>query len=273
MVPRPDRRRRERQLAGVLLFATTVSIALVHRYQQGTKPIADGWGDSATFAVALLSILGVHELGHHAVARHHGMRVSLPLFLPAPFFVGTLGAILRIHDRPRSRGALLEMGASGPLLGFVGIAALWALDLWVVGPREASGELLSRPLLWWVLSYPLPGEVPALSADDPIAYAGWVGALVTSLNLLPFGQLDGGHISCALSPARSRTVSLVVSGLLLLMGILWPGWWAWLLAIHALAARQSMGISGKDELLSVRSRLCALAALVAWACCFTPVPW
>lgn len=291
LLPRPDRSAREKRLAAVLLLVTALSIVIVHRYHHAPLLEFDGWLSSGVFAVSLLTILGVHEYGHHVVARRHGMSISLPIFLPAPFFVGTLGAILRVHDRPRSRTALLQMGASGPIAGFLVLTALWLSRLWLFGPLPQTGEPLTRPLLWWLLAAPLPGPVPALTTDDPVAYACWVGALVTALNLLPFGQLDGGHIISAIAPNYARQIGWGVCASLVALGFLWPGWWAWLLAIYLLAPKSPsqhppatfIGRGRTKHPREVgrttrgvppqRGALVAAAVWLVWVVCFTPIPW
>ncbi|MEZ4236006.1 MAG: site-2 protease family protein [Myxococcota bacterium] len=227
------------------------------------------WAEAATFCAVLLAILGAHELGHHAVGRRHGLRVSMPLFLPAPFLVGTLGAILAIRDRPRSRSALLELGAAGPLAGFAVIAAVTALHLATATPQP-GGDPLARPLLWWLLGA-LTGGVPPLTTADPVGYALWVGCLVTAMNLLPFGQLDGGHVAAALAPRSVRASRWAVTAGLVALGALWPPWWAWLGAVWVLAARRPWPAEGPPP--SRRARLVALVTVGVFALCFTPSPW
>lgn len=263
---------RERRIAVTAFVATAVSVVVVHRWNADVFLSARGWVDSAVFAAVLLAILGAHELGHHLVARRHGMHVSLPLFLPAPFFVGTLGAILRVHDRPRTRTALLEMGAAGPLAGFVVLVLALSVRLATGGP-EIGGEVLGRPLVWWLLASPAPGPVPALTTADPVCYAAWVGCLVTAMNLLPFGQLDGGHVMVALAPGPARVIGGIVSVLLVGLGFSWPGWWAWLLAIHLLATRRPMSVQVSGPSPGPRARWAAMAAGVVWVLCFSPAPW
>jgi membrane-associated protease RseP (regulator of RpoE activity) len=264
----------ERALAAALLGATALSIVTVHRLHAGSLSSVGGWLESATFGAVLLGILAAHELGHHAVARAHGLRLSLPLFLPAPFLFGTLGAILAVRDRPRSRGALLEMGAAGPVAGFCAIVLAISLRMLVGGGdplEDPLGEPLSRPLVWWALGAALGGPVPELTTADPVGYAAWVGCLVTAMNLLPFGQLDGGHVLVALAPQRARAVGYAVSAALLALGALWLGWWAWLAAIWALAARRPWEVRG--EAPGPRARAAAAAVLAVFGLCFTPIPW
>ncbi|MEQ1505057.1 MAG: site-2 protease family protein, partial [Myxococcota bacterium] len=230
LVPRPDAARFERAGAIGSFLATAVSVVLVHRWNAG------GWADAVVFCVALLAILGAHELGHHVVGRRHGLRLSLPVFLPAPFFVGTLGALIQVRDRPRSRTALLEMGAAGPLAGFAVITVLVALHL-AFGAPDATGEPLARPLVWQAIGWATTGGAPPLSTADPVGYAAWVGCLVTAMNLLPIGTLDGGHVLAAVDPRRSRWVGWIATGGLVALGIAWPPWWAWAAATRILAWR------------------------------------
>lgn len=263
---------RERRVAVTSFVATAVSVVVVHRWNSATSSPSGSWLDSAVFAVVLLAILGAHELGHHLVARRHGMTVSWPLFLPAPFFVGTLGALLRVHDRPRTRTALLEMGAAGPLAGFVVLATALCVRI-AMGTPEIGGDVLGRPLLWWLIAGMAPGPTPLLTTADPVCYAVWVGCLVTAMNLLPFGQLDGGHVATALSPRSARYVGIGVAVLLGGLGFAWAGWWAWLVAIHLLATRRPMSVQTSGPLPSHRAQGAALAAAVVWGACFSPAPW
>lgn len=256
LLRRPDPEIRERWLAAALFGATALSVALVQ---------------SATFAAALLAILGVHEAAHRIVARAHGMRVSLPLFLPAPFFVGTLGAVIRLEDRPPGRTALAETAAAGPLAGLV--AALVAMALALAGDPPGGGDPLARPLAWGVLSAVLRGGSAPLTTADPLGYAAWVGCLVTAMNLLPFGQLDGGHLSSALAPGRARAVGTAVTVALGVLGFAWPWWWAWALALHLLGAGHPLAVEEPREPPSLRARVLAGACVAAFAACFVPVPW
>lgn len=253
-------------------LATSVSVILVHRWNAGGLFSARGWIDSWVFAVVLLGILGAHELGHHLVARRHGMQVSLPLFLPAPFFVGTLGAILRVHDRPRTRTALLEMGAAGPLAGFVALVVALVVRF-AFGPPVETGEVLGRPLIWWLVCGLGPGPVPALTTADPVCYAVWVGCLVTAMNLLPFGQLDGGHVMVAVAPGAARRIGWLVSAVLVALGALWAGWWAWVVAIHLVASRRPMVVLASEAGPSRRAYGAAVAVIVVLVLCFSPAPW
>src|ERR1700677_862373 len=195
--------------------------------------LASGW----SFSLALLGILLAHEAGHYFLCRRHGISASWPYVLPAPTLSGTAGAVIRIRSRIPSRRALIEVGIAGPIAGYL-----------VAIPTSILGILLSRPvdagtapalvqfhqpltiaLLDRMLAALIPG-VPLLAnlLPHPILIASWVGLFVTSLNLIPAGQLDGGHILYAISPRWHRRMTIVVPVVLLAMGItLWTGWILW----------------------------------------------
>lgn len=221
-------------------------------------------------------VLLAHELGHYAVALHHGFRLSLPWFIPFPFFIGTLGAIIRLEAPPRGRTGLLEMGAAGPLAGFTAIVVLWSLRLaFGEAPNEVEGAYtLAAPWLWRVLGAMFAGSstVP-LSSADPVAFAGWIGCLVTAMNLLPIGQLDGGHIASALWPSWHQQVSYAVFAGLALLGFIWPGWWVWGLMIWLIGARHAVEVERPGPDVSRRAAWLAFGCAVCWVACFVPEPW
>lgn len=269
---RPDRRVRQRRVAMALFVATCVSVFVVHRvgWQQ-----AQGWDavrGSLGFSIALMAMLVAHELGHWWAARWQGFRLSLPWFLPAPLLVGTLGAIIRIEERPPTRGALLVMGAAGPLVGAVAVVMLlMARGMWGVPEVDPGAWALRRPLLWWVVGAPFGATSPP-TPSDPLGFAAWIGCLVTAMNLLPFGQLDGGHVFGALFPAWRERATWGVTAVLLLLAVVWPPWALWVAVLHLLGAKAP--VEPKD----VRSPPGPHEVRVAWAValvfllCVTPAP-
>ncbi|MGB5812967.1 MAG: site-2 protease family protein [Polyangiales bacterium] len=163
------------------------------------EELSAGW----VLAVPLMSILLAHEFGHFLAGRYHSVDVSLPYFIPVPFAVGTLGAIIQIRERIRTRNALLDIGAAGPLAGMavaVPVLVLGILDSPIAPLPDTHYLAEGRSVLYAGLVYAIKGPIP--EGHDimltPTAFAGWLGLLVTMINLLPFGQLDGGHIGYAL---------------------------------------------------------------------------
>jgi len=276
LVPRPDPAVRERRIAGLLFFATCCSVFAVNLVRwEGEVGAVEAAGRSLVFTTTLMAILLAHEMGHYAVARHHGFRLSMPWFVPVPFLVGTLGAIIRLRELPRTRGGLLEMGAAGPLAGLVVVAVVLAVRLVLGGPEPTGEEALAfaRPMLWWVLSAALTtSEPPVVTLADPLGFAAWIGCLLTAMNLLPFGQLDGGHVVRAIAPRLATTATWITTGALVLGGLAWPGWALWVVVLHLLGARRPIAVRREQEPLPRRSRWVAGAAAAALLLCFTPVP-
>lgn len=186
------------------------------------------------FAGALLFILTTHEFGHYLLSKIHRVPASLPLFIPGPpHFIGTFGAIIRMRGPILSRRALFDIGVAGPLAGFVVavIALIVGLHLSTVVDRTSTlGLQLGEPLLLQFMSWIVIGSLPP-EADvvlHPIGFAAWFGLFVTSLNLLPIGQLDGGHVAYALWGRRQRTLAWAVLPILLVLGFFgWSGWFLW----------------------------------------------
>jgi membrane-associated protease RseP (regulator of RpoE activity) len=168
--------------------------------------VTQGW----RFAVPLLAILLAHEFGHYFAARYHRVPASLPYFIPVPFIglFGTLGAVIAMPDRIRSRNALLDIGASGPLAGLVVALPVlfWGVAESKVLPHAAPYDQEGQSLLYFAVKWLVHGSIP--EGHDvflhPAAFAGWGGLFLTMINLLPFGQLDGGHIAYALFGERQN---------------------------------------------------------------------
>ncbi len=157
------------------------------------------------FAATLMGILTCHEFGHYFVARRRGVDVSLPYFIPLPPYVslGTLGAVIQMKQQIHDRRALFDVGAAGPIAGLVVAIPLLAIGLWLspVGPSTPDGFIEGNSILYALLKYAVHGQwLPSGGVDvqlHPMASAAWVGLLVTMINLMPIGQLDGGHVARA----------------------------------------------------------------------------
>jgi membrane-associated protease RseP (regulator of RpoE activity) len=231
------------------------------------------------FAFALLFILSTHELGHYLLSRIHRVPASLPLFIPgSPHFIGTFGAIIRIRGPILNRLALFDIGVAGPLAGFiVAVAALIVgLELSTVVDRTATiglqlGEPLLLKFLAWLVIGPIPPESDVLL--HPIGFAAWFGLFVTSLNLLPIGQLDGGHVAYALWGGRQRTMGMLSLPVLFILGYIgWPGWFLWAI----MAGFWGLGhppVMDPDTPLGPHRTVVGWIALAVFVLTFVPVPF
>jgi membrane-associated protease RseP (regulator of RpoE activity) len=235
-----------------------------------------GW----PFALSLIAILGVHESGHYLVARRHGVQVSLPYFIPMPFGpFGTMGAFISMKSPPLNRRHLLRIGVAGPLSGLVvGLVVLiYGLSISHVGviPPGTPFYREGNSIAYLLAKFALFGQwLPRGSLDvnlSPVAFAGWAGLLVTGLNLIPAGQLDGGHVAYALLGHRARYLTWAMGAILAALGLLWPGWFLWVLLVLFLGSRREVLLDDITP-LSRGERLLGLAAMLAFALLFVPVP-
>ncbi len=256
------------------------------------------------FAISLLAILLAHEFGHYLAGRFHKTHVTLPYFLPLPFSpFGTLGAFIQLKEPPKNKRVLLDIGIAGPLAGLVvAIPILFlGLSLSELSPIEATsglmlegnsllylgakflvfGKLLPAPvqyniapIFYWIryffTSQPLPiGGMDVLI--HPVAWAGWAGLLVTALNLIPAGQLDGGHVVYTLLGKRARAFFPIILVMLILMGFFWNGWWLWAVLLFFLGRFYAEPLDQITE-LDARRRWMAILGFLIFLLTFTPVP-
>jgi membrane-associated protease RseP (regulator of RpoE activity) len=303
--PRPFRWR-----LNLLLFGLTVVSVFYAGATFGAEEEPSGLLDAIRilpqgyrFALPLLAILVTHEFGHYFAARYHKVDASLPYFIPLPRFspFGTMGAIIAMRGRIKSRDALLDIGASGPLAGLLVAVPVLAYGLATshVGPMSAHGMMEGQSLFYLALKRVVIGRfAPGSDVDlNPVAFAGWAGLLVTALNLLPIGQLDGGHVAYALFGKRQNRYARIAHFLLLAMfafnlirfapafvrapssktfvdwmvnSLFWLVWWG---ALHGLKR-----VGGPDhpptepgELHPAR-RVVAVVTLVLFVLLFMPAP-
>ncbi len=272
--------------AGLLGLLEGVGLFFVGLAEGDWRYVVEGW----QFAIPLLGILLVHELGHYAAARRHAIRVSPPYFLPIPPTlspIGTLGAYISLRSPVLDRRQLLDVGASGPLAGFVVVVAVlvWGLLTSVRVPVPAGGpaafvEFAGQPILLGesilthgMAQWLVPGA-GAVHLSLP-AFAGWVGAFVTTLNLLPLSQLDGGHILYGLLGRRQARVGLLaVAGLLVLAQFSWS-WYLWV-ALAFLVGRGGWShpsVLAPAHPVPVRRRWIGWLAILVLVLTFVPVPF
>lgn len=231
------------------------------------------------FSVALLGILLAHEMGHFVYAQRNRVWATLPFFLPAPTLIGTLGAFIRIRSPIRTRAALFDIGIAGPIAGFVVAVPvlLLALALSKPAPANANDSLLTLgyplifPLCWKLLHAHGAASLAQLNLS-PVGIAAWVGIFATSLNLLPGGQLDGGHIVYALWPRAHKMISrLTVLALVPLGLFFWMGWLVW----AALLLMTIMRHPAVPEYppLDMKRKLLAVFAVVMFVLTLIPAPF
>lgn len=240
------------------------------------KPLQIFWG--LPFSVTLLAILLAHELSHYISSKKHGVEATLPYFIPAPTFFGTFGAFIKMKSPITTKNALMDIGASGPIAGFIisVLASAGGLYFSKIIPvtRTEGMVMLGDSLLFSGLSRLILGAVPP-NHDvflHPVALAGWIGFFVTSLNLIPVGQLDGGHILYALIGERHVTLSKALIGVLVLMGLfVYEGWIVWAILLVLLGLRHPPIIYSYLPLDPVRRRI-GWTTLIIFVLTFTPVP-
>jgi membrane-associated protease RseP (regulator of RpoE activity) len=228
------------------------------------------------FSLTLVTILLCHEFGHYLAARRHGVDVTLPFFLPAPTLIGTLGAFIRIRSAILSRRVLFDIGVAGPLAGFAALILPLAVGLGLskLTPGIARhGDLIfGTPLILRLVEWlRFPGVPAADIALHPVARAAWVGLLATALNLLPIGQLDGGHLLYAFLGERSRWLSRAFVVVLVPMGIFFAYSWLVWAALLVFFGMRHPSIVDPSPLGRVRSWL-GFAALVVFVLSFTVAP-
>jgi membrane-associated protease RseP (regulator of RpoE activity) len=230
-----DKARRLPILHIVLFILTLLCTLVAGALQQGVNPIENPWliWRGIPFSFTLLMILGAHEFGHYFMSRKHNIDVTLPYFIPAPSFIGTFGAFIKMKSPIMDRRILLDVGAAGPLAGMCVTVPVLMIGLYLSEIRyEAvdSGVSLGSSLFFtfmnWIVHGPLPDNANIIL--HPIAFSGWIGLLVTCLNLLPVGQLDGGHVAYAVIGTKQRVVSKVILVILVVLGATgWIGWIVW----------------------------------------------
>jgi len=232
------------------------------------------------FALTLLAILLAHELGHFFACRHHDIHSGYPFFIPFPTLIGTLGAFILIRSPIRTTRALFDVGASGPLVGF--LVAVPALVYGIVHAKFVPGLaapadnkiILGAPLILHLLA-PIfhHGANAANLLLHPVGRAAWVGLFATSLNLLPAAQLDGGHILRSVNQRAHRFSSILLPLLLIFLGFrFWPGWYIWAAMLIAIRFLRSLPIYNPEP-LDPRRLAAAFFSLLIFLLSFMPAPF
>jgi membrane-associated protease RseP (regulator of RpoE activity) len=258
------------------------------------------------FTFSLLGILLAHEFGHYFVSRYHKTEVSLPYFIPFPNLLGTMGAVILTKQVPKNKKTILDIGIAGPLAGLIVTipVLIWGLAtsdinnlptnlentafegnslLYLALKYFVHGQMLPQPtsygdlspFIYWVRYFFTGRPLPHGGIDvtmNSVALAGWAGILVTGMNLIPIGQLDGGHLLYGVLGQKTQKVVPYILGTLFLLGFAWNGWWFFFLILFFLNRRHSQLL---DEItpLDQNRKILAILGLLVFLIVFIPVPW
>jgi membrane-associated protease RseP (regulator of RpoE activity) len=295
--PRPRKFQSRLWLHALLLLltiASTTTAGALHYASFITdisaRPVVWQWGlllQGFWYSGTLLGILGAHEMGHYLLCRRYDVDASLPYFIPMPppplfFLTGTLGAVIRIREAFPSRKVLFDIGVAGPIAGFVVLvpALFYGMTLSNVVPEPTQGTLLflGEPLLLKLATYAIIGPVRDGYTVNihPMVFAAWFGILATAINLLPFGQLDGGHITYATLGRWSTPISVATVGTTIAMTVFVTINWL-LMSLIMIVMLFMLGprhprVLYEHEPLGLGRNLIAIFALIMFILCFTPVP-
>lgn len=275
--------RRIRWLPISLYLSTILTTTAAGALLSGHNPFESlgSFAKGFPFSITLMTILTLHESGHMLAARKHGLPVSVPYFIPAPTLIGTFGAIIRMPPVSHSRETLFDVGISGPIAGFV--PSIFALA-WGVHSSTTfhgtppAGEALSLgdSLLFRGLAALIgpEGSAHQTLVLNPVGFAGWMGILITAINLIPAGQLDGGHFFYALwgRGFHRKAWFAVVAILLALGGLYWKGWWIWLVFV-VLMGPGHPPVSDEEGRLSEKRRVLGYSMIAFEILIFVPVPF
>ena len=237
------------------------------------------WQGFIYFSVPLLLILGVHEMGHYYASKKHHVDASLPYFipLPPPFILGTFGALISTHEPIPDRKSLLDIGVSGPLCGFLVAIPVTILGFFLMQQNPillpstgANMTLLPPLLLQWIGSL---FTVPETAIIHPTLFAGWVGIFLTAVNLLPAGQLDGGHVARAILKEKHKYVSWIVIFVLAGLSFFYTGWLIFAILILLFIGTQHQPPLNEITPLDTKRKLLGLLILIVFILSFAPIPF
>jgi membrane-associated protease RseP (regulator of RpoE activity) len=277
-IQRPPKPKPSNYAINIILFlATILTTMFAGALQAGVNPflkIYVGW----PFSLSIMVILGAHELGHYFASKRLGVDATPPYFIPVGHpIIGTFGAVIRMKSPIPDRKALLEIGVAGPLAGlFFAIPALViGLRLSSMVPVSEGGWQLGNSILFAIISRLVVGQVPE-GMDillHPVAFAGWLGFFITALNLLPVGQLDGGHIVYGLMGRYQKWIGWIFFVLLFVFGIFWIGWFVWAMLILWFVKIQHPAPLDDLSGISLRHTIIGCITMVFFVLTFIPNPF
>lgn len=250
---------------------TTFSQDVHYRYKVLIAALTTHHGiltEAIKYSIVLLIFLLAHETGHYLACRHYGVPATLPFVIPFPLGFGTLGAIIKIKGTIPNRKVLFDIGIAGPLAGFIAVvpSLVLGMKLSFLTTRIPSGHaiIFGEPLLWKIIQNRI---FPALSGDymlvaHPVCFAAWFGLLATSLNLLPLGQLDGGHIAYAVFGKKSLVLYRIFYVCLILLCLKWFYWFVWLIIGYFIGLKHPQLLDETDNIGTTRKVLAILAMII-----------
>ena len=258
-----------------ILSTIWVGMGYYESYYGPTNLVHGLLGGFLYFSLPLLTILGSHEMGHYFAAKKHHIAASLPFFIPAPTMLGTLGAFISIREPIPDKKSLIDVGLSGPIVGFIVAIPVTILGL-ILGaqtPAHINVEstntylLFHVPLIYQFLQYICPSS----AFVHPVSMAGWVGFVVTAINLFPVGQLDGGHVARGVLGEKAKYVSYGFAAILIALGIFYPGWLIFGIFVLILGLRHPPPLNEIVKLDKKRLAI-ALTGVLIFAVTFVPIP-
>ena len=254
----------------ILLFLVTIVTTVSAGYLLGGNIL-----DGIAFSIAIMAIVGAHETAHYFAAKKHDVKATLPYFVPAPTLIGTFGAVINVKSAIPDKNALFDLGVSGPIVGFIVTIPVLVIGIFLssVAPLQSNTMVFYPPLLMQIIAYFTFLQIPSgygLSIH-PVAFAGWVGTIITMLNLMPVAVLDGGHISRSLFNTKIHQY-VSIAGIIVTVLL---GWYAMaiLMAVFILfMAKTHPGALDNVSKLSRNRKIVAVLTLVIFILCLTPAP-
>ena len=231
--------------------------------------------EGIAFSIAIIAIVGAHETAHFFAAKKHDVKATLPYFVPAPTLIGTFGAVINVKSSIPDKNALFDLGVSGPIVGFIVTIPVLVIGIWLstVAPLQPNTMTFYPPLLMQIIMYFISPQIPSGYElfVHPVAFAGWVGIIITMLNLMPVAVLDGGHISRSLFNMKIHQY-VSIAGIIVTLLL---GWYAMaiLMAVFILfMAKTHPGALDNVSKLSRNRKIIAVLTLVIFILCLTPAP-
>jgi len=261
----------------LFLFITTFCTTTLFAPSSG-ETIGEALINGLPYSATLMTILSIHEFGHYFAARKFGVRATLPYFIPFPSIIGTMGAVIKTKSPIPHRRALFYIGIMGPLPGFfASLIAVFAgvaiSDVIQIPLTEGIVIELGNSILFSLIVYLFHGSIPG-GYDlflHPVAWAGWIGFFITSLNLMPMGQLDGGHVLYSLIGKRQVYAGWLMLAVLVVLTFIWPGWGLWVVVTLLLLMVAHPPIRETTP-LTLKEKMAGWFCMMVFILTFIPVP-